>query len=223
MLAAVKEEEMTTLSKHVDKATAIRGHYKFKHAAVRIIMKAAGFSEGIYDTHFNWEGSYIQGRQLATADLIQAKWPGMWEHFREAMFPGLLDFTARVDSRGKGNLADDEQDVRVDMRMQAYVDWNLCEALLQDLPFHLWEEQSKDSSLWKAFDCLEDPTSPFCVWLHGQFAPWVRQLQHDADRVHVSIRNQRGGGGGQCWIRPETTWASRWPALWMTPELCYRR
>ena len=61
---------MTTLSKHVDKATAIRGHYKFKHAAVRIVMKASGYSEGIYDGHFDWEGSYIQGRQLATADLI---------------------------------------------------------------------------------------------------------------------------------------------------------
>ncbi|DBB07186.1 TPA: hypothetical protein ACH3X1_011753 [Trebouxia sp. C0004] len=60
VLVAFNEEEMTTLSKHVDKATALRGHYKFKHAAVRIIMKAAGFSEGIYDKHFNWEGSYIQ-------------------------------------------------------------------------------------------------------------------------------------------------------------------
>ena len=49
------------------------------------------------------------------------------------MFPGLLDFKARVDSRGKGNLADDEED----SRLQAYVDWGLCEALLQDLPFHL--------------------------------------------------------------------------------------
>lgn len=105
------------------------------------------------------------------------------------MFPGLLDFKARVDSKGKSNLTPDEED----MRMQAYVDWNLCETLLQDLPFHLWEEQSKDSLLWKALDCLEDPTSPFCVWLHDEFAPWVWQLQHDADRVHVSIRNQRGG------------------------------
>ncbi len=190
VLVAVNEEEMTTLSKHVERATAIRGHYKFKHAAVRIIMKAAGFSEGIYEGHFNWEGSYIQGRQLATADLIQAKWPGMWEHFCEAVFPGILDFKARVDSRGKNSLTHDEED----MRMQAYVDWNLCETLLQDLPFHLWEDRSKDSSLWKAFDCLEDPTSPFCVWLHDQFAPWVRQLQHDAGRVHVSIHNQRGGG-----------------------------
>ena len=180
---------MTTLSKHVDKATAIRGHYKFKHAAVRIIMKAAGFSEGIYESDFNWEGAYIQGRQLATVDLIQAKWPGMWEHFCKAVFPGLLDFKALVDSRGKDNLTHDEED----MRMQAYVDWNLCETLLQDLPFHLWQDQSKDSSLWKALDCLEDPTSPFCVWLHDEFAPWVRQLQHDADRVHVSICNQRGG------------------------------
>lgn len=34
VLAAVNEEGMTTLSKHVDKATVIRGHYKFKHAAV---------------------------------------------------------------------------------------------------------------------------------------------------------------------------------------------
>ena len=180
---------MTTLSKHVDKATAIKGHYKFKHAAIRIIMKAGGFSEGIYENHFNWEGAYIQGRQLATVDLIQAKWPGMWEHFCEAVFPGLLDFKALVDSRGKHNLTEDEED----MRMQAYVDWNLCETLLQDLPFHLWEDQSKDSPLWKALDCLEDPTSPFCVWLHDEFAPWVRQLQHDADKVHVSIRNQRGG------------------------------
>ena len=106
MLNAVNEEDMTTLSKHVDKATAIRGHYKFKHAAVRILMKAGGFSEGIYENHFNWEGAYIQGRQLATVDLIQAKWPGMWEHFCEAVFPGLLDFKALVDSRGKHNLTD---------------------------------------------------------------------------------------------------------------------
>ncbi|KAL0029346.1 hypothetical protein WJX77_001470 [Trebouxia sp. C0004] len=51
------------------------------------------------------------------------------------MFPGLLDFKARVDSKGKGNLIDNEEDAR----LQAYVDWGLY-------------------------------------------------------RVHVSIRNQRGGG-----------------------------
>ncbi|DBA97571.1 TPA: hypothetical protein ACH3X1_015262 [Trebouxia sp. C0004] len=37
---AVNEGEMATLNKHVERATAIRGHYKFMHAAVRIIVKA---------------------------------------------------------------------------------------------------------------------------------------------------------------------------------------
>jgi len=26
------------------------------HAAVRIIVKATGFSEGVYEGYFNWEG-----------------------------------------------------------------------------------------------------------------------------------------------------------------------
>lgn len=45
MLVAVDEGKMATLSKHVARATANRGHYKFRHAAVRIITKATGFSE----------------------------------------------------------------------------------------------------------------------------------------------------------------------------------
>lgn len=60
MLVAVNEGVilplMATLNKHVERATAIRGHYKFMHAAVRIIMKATGFSEGVYEGYFNWEG-----------------------------------------------------------------------------------------------------------------------------------------------------------------------
>ena len=61
---------METISKHVAKATAIRGHYKFKHAEVETMTKAAGFCEGFYASQFAWEGAFVQGRQLATADLI---------------------------------------------------------------------------------------------------------------------------------------------------------
>ena len=60
--------------------------------------------------------------------LIQAQWPGMWEHFCEALFPGLLAFKAQINARGNHELSSDEDD----MRIQAHVDYHLCQCLLQD-------------------------------------------------------------------------------------------
>ena len=184
---AVDEEKMETISKHVANATAIRAHYKFKHAEVETMMKAAGFCEGIYASQFAWEGSFVQGRQLATVELIQAKWPGMWEHFCEALFPGLLAFKAQIDTRGHHELYPDEDD----MRIQAHVDYHLCQCLLQDSAFFRWD--CPDSPIWRALEVFQDPTTPFMRWHHDTLAPWVRQLQRDAARCHASIRNMRGG------------------------------
>lgn len=178
---------METISKHVAKATAIRGHYKFKHAEVETIMKAADFCEGFYARQFAWEGAFIQGRQLATADLIQAKWPGIWEHFCEAMFPGMLAFKAQIDARGKHELSEDEED----MIIQAHVDYHLCQCLLQDSAFFRWDYP--DSPVWRALEVFQDPTTPFMKWHHDALTPWVRQLRHDADRCHASFSNMRGG------------------------------
>ena len=144
---------MTTISKHVANATAIRAHYKFKHAKVKTMMKAAGFCEGIYASQFAWEGSFVQGRQLATVELIQAKWPGMWEHFCEALFPGLLAFKAQIDARGHDELYSDEDD----MRIQAHVDYHLCQCLLQDSAFFRWN--FPDSPIWRALEVFQDEAS----------------------------------------------------------------
>ncbi len=40
---------------------------------------------------------------------------------------------------------------------------------------------------------FSDPTTPFMLWHHDIFAPWVQQLQHDADRAYTSTCSNRGG------------------------------
>ena len=111
----------------------------------------------------------------------------MWEHFCEAMFPGMLAFKAQIDARGKHELPDDQED----MWFQAHVDYHLCECLLQDSAFFRWN--FPNSPIWRALEVFQDPTTPFMQWHHDTLTPWVRQLQRDADRCHASIRNMRGG------------------------------
>ena len=60
---------MECLSKHTKDATALRGSYKFKSAEVATIMVAAGYAVGVAGRAFLWEYLYVQGRQLATAEL----------------------------------------------------------------------------------------------------------------------------------------------------------
>ena len=105
------------------------------------------------------------------------------------MFPGLLIFKAQIDARGNHELICDEDD----MRIQAHVDYHLCQCLLQDSAPFRWVYP--DSLIWRALEVFQDPTTPFMKWHHGTLTPWVRQLQRDADSVciHASIRNMRGG------------------------------
>jgi len=100
---AVSEEDLACLSKHTRDATTLRFSYKFKSAEVRAIMVAAGYASGVAGKAFVWEYHYVQGRQLATAELMQSKWPDMWTQFCNSVFPGLLDFKATVDSWGTVN------------------------------------------------------------------------------------------------------------------------
>lgn len=187
VLHAATEEQVESISKHVKDATALRGHYRFRHAEVETIMKAAGFCIGVSGSAFNWEYVFVQGRQLLTADKIQKQWPGRWEEFCETMFPGLLSFKAQVDSWGDRKLSDHE----VDCRNLAYVDWHLCECLLQDSTFHYYD--SPDSPIWKALGIFSDPTTDFMVWHRQQFSKDVKQLQQDAVAAYYSICSQRGG------------------------------
>ena len=187
LITAVTEESMECLSKHTKDATALRGSYKFKSAEVATIMVAAGFALGVAGRAFLWEYLYVQGRQLATAELIQSKWPEMWTQFCNSVFPGLLDFKATVDSWGTFDLNDHQ----LDCRDQAYADWHLCACLLTDSCFHYYDYT--DSQIWQELDIFSNPTTPFMVWHHDTFAPYVRQLQQDADRAYRSICDQRGG------------------------------
>ena len=150
-------------------------------------MVAAGFALGVAGRAFLWEYLYVQGRQLATAELIQSKWPEMWRQFCNSVFPGLLDFKATVDSWGTFDLNDHQ----LDCRDQAYADWHLCACLLTDSCFHYYDYT--DSQIWQELDIFSNPTTPFMVWHHDTFAPYVRQLQQDADRAYRSICDQRGG------------------------------
>ena len=129
----------------------------------------------------------MQGRQLATAELIQSKWPEMWTQFCDSVFPGLFDFKATVDSWGTFDLHDHQ----LDCRDQAHADWHLCACLLTDSCFHYYDYT--DSQIWQELDIFSNPTTPFMVWHHDTFAPYVRQLQQDADRAYRSICDQRGG------------------------------
>jgi len=113
---AVTEENMECLSKHTKDATALRGSYKFKSAEVATIMVAAGYAVGVAGRAFLWEYLYVQGRQLAKAELIQSKWPEMWTQFCDSVFPGLLSFKATVDSW----VTFDLNDHQLDCRDQAY-------------------------------------------------------------------------------------------------------
>ncbi len=178
---------MECLSKHTLEATALRGSYKFKSAEVATIMVAAGFAVGVAGRAFLWEYLYVQGRQLATSELIQSEWPETWTQFCDSVFPGLLSFKATVDSWGTFDLNDHQ----LDCRDQAYADWHLCACLLTDSTFHYWDH--RDSRIWQELDIFSDPTTPFMVWHHDTFAPYVRQLQHDADRAYRSMCDQRGG------------------------------
>ena len=178
---------MQCLSKHTKDATALRGSYKFKSAEVATIMVAAGFAAGVAGRAFLWEYLFVQGRQLATAELIQSTWPEMWTQFCDSVFRGLLDFKATVDSWGTFDLNDHQ----LDCRDQAYADWNLCACLLTDSAFHYYDYT--DSRIWQKLDIFSDPTTPFMVWHHDILAPYVRQLQHDAERAYKSICEKRGG------------------------------
>lgn len=62
VLHAATEEEVESISKHVKDATALRGHYRFKHPEVVTIMKAAGFCIGVSGSAFDWEYVFVQGR-----------------------------------------------------------------------------------------------------------------------------------------------------------------
>lgn len=178
---------MECVSKHTVNASSLRGSYKFKTAEVETITIAAGFDEGVASRAYQWECMVIQGRQLVTADLIQNKWPGLWEEFCEATFPGLIRFKTVVDARGEHNLTDDE----VDCRNQAYVDWSLCETLLTDSIFHYYDHP--DACVWKELEIFNDHTTFFMVWHREVLRPYVQRLQLEAQRAHNSIVSKRGG------------------------------
>ena len=40
---------------------------------------------------------------------------------------------------------------------------------------------------------FSDPATPFVLWHHDIYAPWVQQLKHAADRAYTSICSNRGG------------------------------
>ena len=191
---------MQSISKHVKDATALRGHYKFRHAEVMTIMKAAGFCMGVSASTFSWEYVFVQGRQLLTADQIQKQWPGRWEEFYETMFPGLLGFKAQVDGWGDRELTDHE----MDCRNLAYVDWNLCECLLQDSAFHYYD--FPDSPIWKALGVFRDPTTDFRCGTDSSSprkSDSCRGMQWQ-----LTTASAVSGGAGQCWTKQETSWVS---------------
>ncbi len=129
----------------------------------------------------------VQGRQLITPEIMQAKWPAQWAQFQQTVFPGLNQLLRRVDARGTTDLSEHEEDCR----NQAYVDQALCCVLLVDSAFHFYDFMGSDC--WKELGIFSDPTSEWMQWHHDQFAPWIRQLQHDAERAHACIREARGG------------------------------
>jgi len=185
---AVNEEKMQCISKHAKDATSLRGDYKFKNAEVGTIMIAAGFAEQVSGKDFHWEYLFVPGRQLATAENIKDL-PGgadMWTYFCNTTFPGLLKFKAVVDTRGSYNLSDNE----LDCRSLAYVDWHLCETLLTDAAFHYYDHPGSD--LWQELEAFSDPTTQFMQWFTQVLAPWVQQLQRDAERawIHISKKGR---------------------------------
>ena len=102
-----------------------------------------------------------------------------------AVFLGLIDFKATVDNRGTFHLSNHQ----LDCRDQAYADWMLCACLLTDSSFHHYAYT--DNRIWQELDMFSDPTTLFMLWHHDIFAPWVQQLQHDADRAYYCNRGGR--------------------------------
>lgn len=93
----------------------------------------------------------------------------------------------RVNARGTTDLTPHE----ADCRNQAYVDLTLCCTLLVDSAFHYY--QYPDSDCWKQLGIFSDPTSEWMQWHHDQFAPYVQQPQHGAERAHKCIAQSKGG------------------------------
>ena len=179
VLPAAIEEEIQRVSKHTKDASVLRTSYIFKTAEIKTIMRLAGFSEGIAGADFKWEHHLIQGRQLITPEIMQAKWPVQWAQFRQTVFPGLDRLLQRVHAKGTTELSSHEEDCR----NQAYVDQALCCTLLVDSAFHYYK--FKDSACWKELGMFSDCTSGWMRWHHDMFAPWVQQTQHDAERAHA--------------------------------------
>lgn len=186
MLAAI-EEEIQCISKHTKEASVLRTSYRFKSAEIKTITRLAGYSDGIAGGDFKWEHHLIQGRQLITPETMQEEWPAQWARFQQAVFPGLDQLLHRVDARGTSELSPHEEDCR----NQAYVDQTLCCTLLVDSAFHYY--QFIDSACWKELGIFSDCTSEWMQWHHDKFAPWVQQLQHNAERAHACIGESRGG------------------------------
>ena len=57
-IAAI-EEEIECVNKHTKDATTLRGHYRFKSAEVKTMMRLARFFEDIAGTDFKWEHHFV--------------------------------------------------------------------------------------------------------------------------------------------------------------------
>lgn len=186
--AAAIEEEIECISKHTKGATVLRTSYRFKSAEIKSITRLADYQEGIAGSDFKWEHHLIQGRQLITPDILQAKWPAEWTEFQDTVFPGLVRLARDVHIRYRENT--ELNDHEGDCRNQALVDQALCCTLLVDSAFHY--DQFRASACWKELGIFSDPTSKWMQWHHDEFAPWVQQLQRDAERAHACIRHPNG-------------------------------
>lgn len=76
------EENMECISKYTkDASLSYVDCIQFKSTEVSTITVAAGYATGVDGKAFLWEYQFVQGRQLATAELIKSRRPDMCKQF----------------------------------------------------------------------------------------------------------------------------------------------